>query len=183
MVYACSELVNKVGGYNKLSSAIKRGEYFKVSHGVYSDKPPSLSELENIFIQYPNSVLTLQSAFAFYEMSDYIPDQYVVATSQKAHKIINTKVNQIYITDELLNIGKTVVETKNGFINIYDKERMLIELIRFKSRLPYSYFKEVVNSYRKLFIEEKIDINKLLKYCSMFKNGENIKRYIQEVII
>ena len=116
-------------------------------------------------------------------MSDYVPDKYVVATTQKAHRINNDKVTQIYITNDLLNVGKEIIKTKYGYINIYDKERMLIELFRFKKKLPYSYFKEIVNSYRKLFIDEKIDIDLLGKYCSVFRNGESIKRQIQEIIL
>ena len=52
---------------------------------------------------------------------------------------------------------------------------MLIELIRLKAKLSYSLFKEVINSYRKLFNEGKIDNNKSIKYCSLFKNGESTK--------
>lgn len=183
MIYKCSELIKKLGGFNKIKAAVKRGEYFKVSHGLYSDISPFLQELENLFIRYPNAILTLQSAFSFYEMSDYVPNKYVVATSQKSHKINNDKVEQIYITKELLNIGKTIMKTKYGFVNIYDKERMLIELFRLKSKLSYSYFKEIVNSYRSLVKEEMIDINKLVKYCSMFKCGDSIKKQIREVIL
>lgn len=183
MIYTCSELINKLGSFAKIKAAIKRGEYYKVSHGLYSDKTPFISELENLFARYPNAILTLQSAFAFYDLSDYIPDHYVVATSQGAHRIQNDKVEQIYITDELLNIGKTIVKTKYGVINVYDQERLLIELFRLQSKLDYPYFKEIVNSYRALYKEEKINNNKLIKYCSMFKNGKSIRKKIQEVII
>lgn len=183
MIYTSSELINILGSYAKITTAVKKGKYYKISHGVYSDKSPYLSDLENIFARYPNAVLTLQSAFAYYEMSDYVPSKYIVATSQKAHRIINDKVKQIYISDGILDIGKTVVKTQYGTINIYDLERMLIELLRFKKKLPYSYFKEIVNSYRELFKKEKIDNNKLIKYCSMFSNGQSIRKQIQEIIL
>ena len=183
MIYSCSELINKLGSFAKVKTAVKKGDYYKLSHGLYSDKSPFLSELENLFARYPNAILTMESAFAFYDLSDYVPDCYVVATYQGAHKIIDDKVRQIYMSDELLNIGKISVKTKYGLINIYDKERLLIELFRLKTKLSYSYFKEVINSYRGLYNEEKIDINKLIKYCSYFKNGKNIRKQIQEVVL
>lgn len=183
MIYSSSDLVNKLGSFSKVKAAVKKGEYFKISHGFYSDNLPATSELENLFARYPNAILTLQSAFAFYDLSDYIPTHYVVATRQGAHKIENNKVKQIYVTDELLNIGKTIVKTKYGVINIYDKERLLIELFRLKSKLSYPYFKEIVNSYRNLFKEEKLNNSKLVKYCSLFKTGLSIRKQIQEVII
>ena len=33
---------------------------------------------------------------------------------------------------------------------MYSKERMLIELLRYKSKLPYDYYKEVILNYRKI---------------------------------
>ena len=183
MIYTCSDLINILGNFAKIKSAVKRGDYFKIAHGLYSDKSPYTCELENLFARYPNAILTLQSAFAYYDLSDYVPNCYVLATAQGAHKIQDSKAKQIYITDEFLNIGKTSIKTKYGYINIYDKERLLIELFRLKSKMSYSYFKEIVNSYRTLVKEEKIDNNKLVKYCSLFKNGSNIRKQIQEVIL
>lgn len=183
MIYTTSELTNILGSFAKIKTAVKRGKYYKVSYGLYSDKSPFLGELENLFARYPNAILTLQSAFAFYEMSDFVPNKYVLATSQKAHRISNDKVEQMYISNELLNIGKTTLSTNYGVINIYDKERLLIELFRLKSKLAYPYFKELVNSYREMLKEDMIDNNKIVKYCSMFKKGNNIRKQIEEVIL
>lgn len=183
MIYKCSELKNKLGSFAKINSAVKRGEYFKISYGLYSDRNPYASEPENIIARYPNAIFTLQSAFSYYDMSDYVPDKYYLATFQGAHKIQNKKVKQIYITDKLLNIGKTTIKTDSGIINIYDKERLLIELFRLKNKLSFDYFKEVVNSYRKLFEEDQIDTYKLAVYCAQFNNGDNILRQIQEVAL
>ena len=175
MLYTYEELFQILGSYYKVKKEVEKGNYQKISHGLYTDKSIYSSELESIFLRYPNSILTLESAFAYYEICDYVPDKYVIATSQNAHKIENPKIEQIYITNKILNIGKESIRTKYGFINIYDRERMLIELIRLKAKLSYSLFKEVINSYRKLFNEGKIDNNKSIKYCSLFKNGESTK--------
>ena len=183
MLYTCTELLNKLGSFAKINTAVKKGRYSKISRGIYSDESPFISDLENIFAQYPNAILTLESAFAHYDLTDYIPDKYYIATSQKAHKINNPKVKQIYITDSILNIGKVVVETEYGKINIYDRERMLIELFRLKSKLSYALFKEVVKSYRELAKNGEIDIHKLMNYCSQFKNGSNIESQILDIVL
>ena len=183
MIYSTEELKKTLGSNYKIKSKIQNGELFKISHGIYSDESPYLSELENIFKRYPNAILTLQSAFSYYELSDYIPDKYVIATSQKAHKIDNPKVEQLYITKDILDIGKKTIKTEYGTINIYDKERLLIEVFRLKSKLPFSYYKEIVNSYRLLVAKEMIDLNLIIKYCSKLKNGQNIRKQIQEIIL
>lgn len=183
MIFKAEELIKSHKNHYEIKKLIKSGKYHKVGHGLYSDVNPLLSEIECIFANYPNAVLTMESAFAFYGLTDYVPDKYHVATNQNAHKIPNDKVNQLYITNEILDIGKQVIETTYGFINIYDKERLLIELFRLKKKVDYSLFKEVVVSYRKLATENKLDNHKIIKYCSLFKNGANIRKEIQEVIL
>lgn len=40
-------------------------------------------------------------------------------------------------------------KTVNGTtIKLYSKERLLIELIRHKNKLPFDYYKEIISSYR-----------------------------------
>ncbi len=38
---------------------------------------------------------------------------------------------------------------ESATINIYDKERMLIELIRNKNQMAFDYYKEIISNYRK----------------------------------
>lgn len=182
MIYTYNELQKKLGYYQLFKEAIDNGKYFKVGRGIYSDQDTKLNELEAIFAIYPNAVLTLESAFSFYDLSDYVPAKYTIATSQKAHKIINNKIQQLYYSDGLLDIGKTKIKTQFGYINVYDKERMLIELFRLKHKLPFTYYKEVVNSYRELVKDNGLNINKLVKYCHMFRSGQSILSRIQEVV-
>ena len=182
MIYTYSELQKKLGYYQLFKEAIDDGKYFKIGRGIYSDQNTNLNERESIFATYPNAVLTLESAFSYHDLSDYVPEKYVIATSQKAHKITNDKVQQLYYSDNLLGIGKTRVKTRFGYINVYDKERMLIELFRLKHKLPFSYYKELVNSYRELVKDNGLNINKLVRYCHMFSSGPSILLRIQEVI-
>ena len=183
MIYTTEELIKRHKNHYGIKKSIDDGKYYKVSHGLYSDVNPLLNELECIFANYPNAILTMESAFAYYGLTDYVPNKYHIATNQKAHKISNEKVHQIYMTDGILNIGKQVIQTKYGSINIYDKERMLIELFRLKKKIDYSIFREVVSSYRKLVANNELDNHKIVKYCSLFKNGASIRKEIQEIIL
>ena len=57
MIYTNEQLRFKLGSYCKIKTAVKRGEYFKVSHGLYSDESPYLNEMESIFARYPEAIL------------------------------------------------------------------------------------------------------------------------------
>ncbi len=183
MIYKTSELKILFRDFYWFKKAIEDGKYYKIGHGLYSDVDPSICELEVLFAQYPGAILTMESAFAYYGLSDYVPVKYCVSTGQNEHKITNTKFRQIYTTNRLQKIGKQTIRTKYGYINIYDKERLLIELIRNKSKIDYAYFKEIINSYRDLSRDNKLDYNKIINYCSAFKNGLKIRKEIQDFVL
>lgn len=182
MTYTWNDLVKLEKSRRHAESAIKKGKYKKVAHGVYVDNGQYISELEQLFLRYPHAILTLQSAFAYYDLSDYIPDKYNVATPNNSHMILSEKVSQSYMDNKIINIGKNKIETKYGYINIYDKERMLIELFRLKAKLPHDYFMEVVSSYRKLKTNDEILFWKVSDYCQKISRGQSIMKKIQEMI-
>ena len=183
MLYTSKELTEKYNNFYAINQLLKDGKIFKVAHGIYSDVNPRLAELECLFAQYPNAILSMESAYAYYGLTDYISEKYSVATKQNAHRIPNEKVVQMFITGDIFDIGKQMVTTKYGTINIYDKERMLVELFRLKTRFEYSFFKEVVNSYRTLASKGELDSYKIAKYCSAFRNGKSIMSEIQKVVL
>lgn len=182
MVYTWNELVQKEGNRFFAKKAVLKGKYKKISHGIYVDEGEYISELEQLFVQYPRATLTMQSAFDYYEMSDYVPDKYYLATPYNSHTIRNKKVFQSYMSDNIIDIGREKVKTEYGYIYIYDKERMLIELFRLKNKLPRAYFLEVVKSYRSLKEAGVLSSYKLSDYAKHFKNGLGILKTIQEVI-
>ncbi len=45
-------------------------------------------------------------------------------------------------------------KTVNGIsIRVYPEERLLIELIRHRNKLPFDYYKEIIGSYRRKLYE------------------------------
>ena len=61
---------------------------------------------------------------------------------------------------------------ENIVINIYNEERMLVELIRKKNIMPFDYYKELITSYRKK--SDKLDIYKIQEYISYYKNESTL---------
>lgn len=183
MIRTTAELLKIYGSHYQISRLVESGEWKKVGHGLYSDEDVGLSELEAISARYPNAVLTMESAFAYHHLSDYVPDRYTFATPLNAHRMQNEKVLQSFMSNEILFIGATKVETANGAFRVYDKERMLIELFRLKSKFPPDYYREVVNAYRELAKDEDLDFRKLLAYCKCFKRGAALKARVEEVIL
>ena len=81
---------------------------------------------------------------------------------------------------KILDYGKTEVLIKGNIVNMYDKERLLIELIRKRASIPFDYYKEIILNYR--YISEELDMYKIEEYVSLFKNEVNLFDIIQREV-
>lgn len=79
-----------------------------------------------------------------------------MATSKGVKRIRNKRVKQKYENSSEFNLGVSKVIHNTIEIKIYNKERMLVELIRNKNNLPFDYYKEILSNYRK--IVDELDI-------------------------
>lgn len=183
MIYSANELLKQYGSYASISRKEKRGLITKIGHGLYSDNSDYCGDLEHVFLMYKNITLTSESAFYFHDLTDYIPQKYQIASENKGSKIAVDYVEQSYMNKNLIKLGRKKTKTRDGYIYIFDKERMLVELVRLRSKFSYDFFKEVINNYRKLFKEDKLDMNRVLKYCEAFKRGKNIRKEIEDMVI
>lgn len=80
-------------------------------------------------------LFTSESAFFYLGLTDAIPNKYFLATPNNVSKIKNEQVEQIFMANHFFKIGKSQINYNNVQINIYNKERMLIELIRNKNTI------------------------------------------------
>lgn len=144
-----AECLKEYGSDYLISKKIEKGELFKIAKGIYSEKK-HIPDLAIYSYKYPYTVITMKSAFYFYNLSDVIPDVCDLATSRDAAKIRDKKVKQYFVSDNIFKVGIETVDYKGFDIHIYSKERMLIELIRYKSKLSFDYYKEILLNYRKI---------------------------------
>ena len=171
MLYFRNELdKNKYSTY-QLNKAIENKELFKVDNGLYSDVE-FVNPLEIILKKYPNAIFTSDSAYYYYDLTDVIPDYFYLATKRSDSRINDKNIKQIFIPNDLFEFGKTQIEVESVKINIYDKERMLVELIRKKNLIPFDYYKEIITNYRKGI--DTLDIYKIQEYISYYKNESSL---------
>lgn len=176
MLWFYDECLKQYGTDYQIKKATANGEIFKIEKGIYSDQK-FVPEISVITKKYPKAILTMNTAFYYYAVTDVIPDQYYLVTDKNDAKIRDERVIQIFESQELLKIGVTEIERQGIPIRIYDKERMLIELIRRKNKLPYDYYKEIIHQYRKLIFE--LDVERVQEYAAMFPKSGMITETLQ----
>ena len=162
MLLSYQECLEKYGTDYKIKKCVQVGELYVKEKGIYSDKR-YVPELEIISKKYPNAIITLNSAFYYYGLTDTIPDFYYVATPKNTRKISDERVKQFYENSEAFDMGKTTMNYDGVDIVIYDKERLLVELIRNKRKFSFDLYKELIASYRKIVHE--LDMTLVAEYA------------------
>lgn len=162
MIYTYDECKERYHTDYGIRKAVADGGLFRISRGIYSDMEME-SELDIISMKYPYAVFTLNSAFYYHGLTDTIPDKFYLMTDKDATKIKDRRVKQVYDNYDSLQAGQTEKKYSGTKIRIFDKERMLVELIRYKNRMPFDYYKEIIGNYRKQIYG--LDIQNVQEYA------------------
>lgn len=179
MLLAYKDCIEKYGSLYQINKAIRDGRLHRIEPRVYSDTGEE-NELEIVQWKHPNAVMTLDSAYFYYGLTDVIPSEYHMATAFRARRIDDPIVRQYYMPDGTFSIGKTSLQYCGDCVRIYDLERLLIETARMKSKLPYDLYKEVISSFRNRIGE--ILPAKIQLYLRSFPKRETIENIIGEEV-
>ena len=174
-----SQCLEKYGSNHQIQKAIDAGLLFKLEKGVYSDSQ-RVSELAIIGHKYPEAVITMNSAFYYHSLTDVIPDEYYIATKKNAQKLRDARVKQIFVPEDIFCYGITTMQRRDATFKIYDKERMLVELLRFKNLLPYDYYKEILGNYRDTVFD--LDISQIEEYAAKFPKSNMIMTALKKEV-
>ena len=136
-----------LGSDRAIAKAMADGRLFKVDRGVYSDCE-FVPFVEIAQKRYSESVITLDSAFFYHGLTDIIPDVLHIATDRCATRTADKRIIQHFVPAEILHVGETKIVYNNSTIRTYDLERLAIEVVRMRTKLPYELYKGVVLSLR-----------------------------------
>ncbi|MBR5596912.1 MAG: hypothetical protein IKW30_05845 [Lachnospiraceae bacterium] len=176
MILTYKQCMEKYGSDYMLKKEIAEGNIFQKEKGIYS-LSRTCYELEIICAKYPKAVFTGDSAFYYHNLTDVIPDYYHLATIRTDARIKDVRVKQTFIKEDIFDMGIIKMSYHNTEICIYNLERMLIELVRFRGKLPFDYYKEIIGSYRNRV--DNIDFTKVEEYAARFKYSDKMMQIIE----
>ena len=148
MLMSTSECLAKYGNYYRIAQAIRCGELHKITHGVYSDSNRHRC-VEVLLKKYPTAVVTMFSAYYYYGLTDNVPSKIHLAVERDGTKIRDVNVVEYFVPKGTGDIGVANAELHGIALRIFDKERLLIETVRLRNKLPIDLYHEVIGSYRK----------------------------------
>ena len=123
----------------------------------------------------------MRIAFYIQGLTDVIPEEYDLSTDRNASKIKAKQVKQYFVPSSFFKQGIETIDYKGYPIRIYSKERLLIELLRYKNKLPYDYYKEVLHNFRRIL--PQLNMQEIQDYvCEAPKSGRIMETLQTEVL-
>lgn len=171
-----AECLKEYGSDYFINQMVAEGKLFRVDKGIFSEKE-HVPELALLSYKYPKAIITMDTAFYLYGLTDEVPDVCTMATKREAAPISDKRVKQIFMPEELLDHGRTIMEYKGYDLQIFDRERMLIELVRYKSKLPFNYYKEILGNYRRIL--PQLNTEKIRNYAEVVPKSDKVIRTLR----
>jgi len=179
--YISTKKVEK-NGINRayLSLMEKDGRIERIKRGLYKvNDYINENEISEIIRLVPKGVICLETAAEYYGLTTLIPTEYSVAI-QRSKKVVLPEyppIKLIYFSDKNFKLGITFIEEDN--IRIYDIEKTVCDITKYRNKLGKNIYKEVLKEYLK---RKDRNIDKLLEYAKKM-NAYRVLKETLEVII
>lgn len=174
MILTLAQSIKKFGSKYLIKKAIDEGRLFRIEKGFYSEKK-HVSELALISAKYPKAVFSMDTAFYHYNLTDTIPEKYYLAVERGA-KTSDKRVVLKFENSDILYLGAVQEVFDGTAVTMYNRERMLLELIRNKSKTPFDDYKEIILNYRKII--DKLDIRLIQDYMEQMPKADMIQKVL-----
>ena len=148
MLMTTSECMAKFGSFYRIAQAVREGKLCKMARGLYADSKRH-RDVEMLLKKYPSAVVTMLSAYYYYGLTDTVPDKIHLAVERDGTKIRGENAVEYFVPRGTGKIGVVNAKLNGMALRIFDKERLLIETIRMRTKMPLDLYHEVIGNYRK----------------------------------
>lgn len=165
--------------YRRLLDLVESKEIIRIKNGYYTYGVERFSEEALISKLFPDALLCMESALYAYGYISRKPYGFCLAvdknTSKSRFKLDYPKVIPYYTEPEVLKIGATEIEYEGCHFQIYDKDRIICDCLKYESKMDREDFKEAIQSYIK---DEDKDIGALMEYARERKVVKRVQSLI-----
>ena len=154
----------------------------KLVRGVYND---STDDLFDVYLKrYPSGVVTLLNALSFYSMCDeWINPPFYFIFQNGYRRIDDKRIRQFREEKSLMFLG-CIKEEHNGYqFNIFNKERLLIELWRKEKYIPKNIFKQAIFHYRELANSGELNVPLIREYLTSIPKSSIYEQRLSKEIL
>ena len=183
-VNQCKDIFEQYGGmmhtkqleeekifYRKLQRLLEDGYVEKVRVGCYQwIDSEDFSEVSTITRLYPDGILCMDTALRYYGYSDRTPLAWHIAVSKDSgksrFKIDYPFVKPYYLEPMVLSLGQTEGVMDDHKIQVYDKDRLICDCLRYRNKMDKETFNKAIQRYVN---DPAKSIPRLLEYARLLR--------------
>ena len=180
MLYGYDDMLARYGSAYQIGKAVDSGAVFKIARGLYSDeRHPDPNAV--VCALYPQTVLTMDSAFYLHGLTDVVPEMVHVATARNSTRIKDARVRQYFMESALMVAGVEMTGDGGSTVRLFSRERMLVELLRCAGSMPLDYYKELIVSYRKIVGD--LDMREVEDCMALYRRADSLFDMMQRDVL
>jgi len=165
--------------YRRVLDFVENNDVIRIKNGYYTYGIERFSEEALVSKLFPDGLLCMESALYAYGYISRKPVGFHIAidknTSKSRFKLDYPKVIPYYTEPKVLKIGATTISYEGSDFQIYDKDRLICDCLKYESKMNREDFKEALQSYIK---DEDKDISALMEYARERKVVKRVQSLI-----
>ena len=169
-----------------VSHLLKDGIIHKIKPGLYRleeifDVDGVSTSLLDVCQAIPEGVICLISALDFYDLTTFNPSAVYVAVPQagKFPKIIYPPIKGYYFSKDVYYAGIEQIETLYGTVKIYNREKTICDMFRYRNKLGEDLAFEGLKNYLNL---RGFNIGKIIEYAKICRVEKIIMPYLKAIV-
>lgn len=152
--------------YRRILDFVQSGDLVRIKNGYYTDRIDRFTEEELVARLFGDARLCMESALYAYGYISQKPYGWHLAvdknTSKSRFKMDYPKIIPYYTEPEALKLGSTEIMISGQQFQIYDRDRVICDCLKYESKLEREVFKEALQSYIR---DSQKDISALMAYA------------------
>lgn len=157
--------------YKKLMKLCSEGYVEQIQRGLYQwQDENSLFEINIIIKRFPDAILCGETALQYYDYTDRTPAYWSLAVDKDSSKTrfhtCKLALKPYYMEKKYLDIGKIDGEIDGCNVAIYDRERIICEVLRREQKMDVEIFNKTLQAYVN---DIEKNVANLMKYAKILR--------------
>ena len=152
--------------YRRILDFVQSGDLVRIKNGYYTDRIDRFTEEELVARLFGDARLCMESALYAYGYISQKPYGWHLAvdknTSKSRFKMDYPKIIPYYTEPEALELGSTAIMISGQQFQIYDRDPVICDCLKYESKLEREVFEEALQSYIR---DSQKDISALMAYA------------------
>ncbi len=169
----------------RIAAACEEGIIEKIKPGLYKlvDYPwDQYGSFVDVCNANSKAVICLLSAASYYEFTTFDPPAVYTAIPRNSFKfaMIHPPVKLYYFPEKQYNCGIENILTDSGIFRIYNREKVVVDLFRYKDKLGEDVAIESLKNY--LRDRKRVNIPRLIEYAGKGKTRRELESIMKGML-